>query len=399
MKTPSFLTKIKSRIAALFAVMLTSALCMASTPQITPQVGWHVDVTTVGSNVRFYAPSQIALKGGYVYTMVPAGFTEVFANIKQAATSYVVTLANSAGLVINADAPDLSAISTGFFTKGPETFRKQVNSWNLDKYGIRVYKRVKQPIKLPKLSAKGGPRPYRTNDDSSGNGFKFTDRELKVNQSKWDFTYNPEEFRNTYLQDESEQPEYQQALDQISKEYLAAINDSAMGSGTYNSSGTTAAAIATGYLTIIANEISGSAITPVVTGSISTSNAVTKVETLVSAMPAWMRERTDVKILCSYDVFDKYKTHYRASFGFTFQPSAIGKYIVDGTNIELVPCSWMGSSQRLIGTIDGNLVAGTDSDAISVHPSIKMDQIEVRLKMAVGLQIADLEALIVNDQA
>ena len=387
----------------LFALMLTSALCFANPPKLVPDKTWHVDVTTVGSNVIFFAPSQVAVKGADVYYLVPCSVTEVLQNAEHAATALVtkvaVATAQATGAILNADAPDLAAISTGFFTKGPETMRKYVNELNFEKFGIRVYKRVSKPIKLPKLSAKGGPRPYRTNDDSSGNGFKYSDRELKANQSKWDFVYSPEEFRNTYLQDDSDKPEYQQALDQIAKEYMAAINDSAMGSGDYNASGTTAAAIATGFLTIIADEITATNITPIVTGSISSSNAVTRVETMISNMPAWMRQRTDVKILCSYDVFDKYKAHYRTLNTYGFQPRETDKYFVDGTNVQLVPASWMGSSQRLIATVDGNLCAGTDGDAISINPSPKFDQIEVRLKMPIGFQIADLEALLVNDQA
>ena len=61
--------------------------------------------------------------------------------------------------------------------------------------------------------------------------------------------------------------------------------------------------------------------------------------------------------------------------------------------------SWMGTSQRLILTVGGNLIVGTDLEGVEVAASMRRNIVEVRQMMAVGLQIADLEALVVNDQA
>lgn len=295
---------------------------------------------------------------------------------------------------------DVSALTTDLAKAGPELFQKNVNEFDFT--GIKVYKAVKMPLALPKISAAGNPRPY-TAADNFEDGALFTDRVLTVNQSKWDFPIDLEDFRNTYLNEflgKADAPSGTQFIvDQVSKEYMAAINDSAMYGGTYNSSGTTAAALATGFGTIIANEITATTLTPVNTAVISASNAVTEIEKILAGMPAWMLKK-NVIIYCSHAVFQRYYKHYRATYGFTFQPNPVtGKYSLDGyPNIELTPVSWMGATGRVIATLPGNLIMGTDSDRIQVYPTPYLNTIKVRLTMPLGFQIADLEALVVNDE-
>lgn len=400
------LSKFRNKIAFLFAAMLTSAFCMASIPNLTPDVNdtWKVEITTAKANLVVYTQLAPQTSNQQVYTIEfiknSAGVLEdMKERTKNVAYNALQLFAYKTGAVMFADAPDLSAITAGFFTKGPEVFRKKVNSLDLTADGIAVYKNVSGPITLPKLSAKGGPRPYRTNDDSSGNGFKISDQILTLRASKWDMIFSPKEFFNTIYDDSSDKPFYEQGLDQMANEYYAAIYNSVLGAGDYNSSGSTAAAIADGWLTIIADKITATELTPVVTGTITSSNAVTKVELMKSAMESWMRQM-GMNIYCSYSVFDLYVTHYRTTYGYNFVKNPNGKYVLDGTNnINLVPQGWMGSSQRLIATVDKNLVFGTNGNSIGVHPSMKFDQIETRLTMDVACAIADLEAIIVNDQA
>ena len=299
-----------------------------------------------------------------------------------------------------AEAPDLSLLSTSFLKFGGKVFRKRVSDWNMAGKGILVMKNIKQPTALTKLSAQGGPRPYRAQDDTTSNGVAFTDRILTVRQGKWDFDFDPEKFRNTYLASDSDKPFYMEALDQISKEYLAAIIASTMGAGNYDAAGTAAVALADGFLTIISDEVTATNITEVVTGAITAENAVTKVELLAREMPAWARERDGFRVLCSYDVFDMYADHYRAMNTYKFEPGADGKYRIDGfSKAYLQAEEFMGSSQRLIATVDNNLVVGTEGDSINVAASARRNILEVRAMMPIGFQIQDLAALKVNDQA
>jgi hypothetical protein len=105
------------------------------------------------------------------------------------------------------------------------------------------------------------------------------------------------------------------------------------------------------------------------------------------------------RILCSYDILSKYRIHYRTLNGFGFNKNERGGYQLDGVNGVLEPQAWMGTSQRLILTVDNNLVFGTDIEGISMHPTPYLNYLKTRLMMAGGCQIKDLAVLTVNDQA
>lgn len=296
--------------------------------------------------------------------------------------------------------PDLSALSSSFLKFGGKIFMKNVNEADFKGQGILVYKNVKQPIPLTKLSATGNIRPYREQDDAGSNGVEYTDRILTVYNSKWDMDVDPEKYRNTYLADGTDNPFYQYVLEQVAKDYMAQINDSAAYLGVYNASGTTAAAIATGWGTIIANEITATNLTVVVTGAITAANAVTKVELVVkdAQVKPWMRKK-GMKVYVSYAVFDMFLSHYRTLNGFAYMPGQNNEYKIDGINAVLTPVSWMGTSQRVIVTVDNNLCVGTDGESVKVAASVRRNIIELRPMMPIGFQIADLDAIVVNDQA
>jgi len=299
-----------------------------------------------------------------------------------------------------AEAPDLLAITSAFVKFGGPIFRKKVNELELRKKGYLVMKNIKAPVPLTKLSAQGGPRPYRAQDDTAGNGVAFSDQILTVRQSKWDFDFDPEKFRNTYLAIEGDKPYYAEALDQIAKEYLAAINDSTLGAGVYDAAGTTAADLADGFLTLVAQAVIDGDLTETATGVITANNAVEKIELIARAVPAWMREREGFRIKCSYDVFDMYCDNYRANNNYKFEPGADGRYRIDGFAKGFLDADTiMGSSQRLIATVDDNLVVGTDGEQIKIAASMRRNIIEVRAMMPIGCQIQDFDAMVINDQA
>lgn len=298
------------------------------------------------------------------------------------------------------EAPNLAALSTSFLELGPKIFRKNINALNLSDQGILVYKNVKTPQALPKTSVSGGPRPYRAQDDTADT-FTVADRILTVNQSKWDFDIDTEKFRNTYLAKyKPGAPSFAEwIIAEVSAAYLSAINNSTIYLGAYNASGTTAAALATGWGTTIAAEITATTLTPVTTTAITTgATAMAAVQAMASAAPAWMREK-GYRIFCSYTVFDFYAQQYAATFGYQFNADATNRYRINNQNAYLQPVSWMGTSGRLIATIDDNLVLGTDGDSIQVATSVRRNIIESRLMMPIGLQIADLDALLVSTQA
>jgi hypothetical protein len=297
--------------------------------------------------------------------------------------------------------PDVSAIATSFVEFGGQIIRKRVLEWNLRSQGIQVRPNVTAPQVLPKLSAVGGPRPYRSQDDTAGNGVKYTDRILTAFNSKWDHDFDVEEFRNTYLAAGVTDMSFAQAAtEQIAKEYLDQIQKNTLWLGVRNGAGANAAAICDGWGTIIAAEIVATTLAPVATGVINVTNALDSVEAVVEACPAFMRAALDsIIIYCSYSVFDLYTKNYRTANGFGFNQSATGDYKLDNKNAILRPVAWLGTSQRLVATLAGNLVFGTDAENIRVAASVRRNIIESRPMMSAGCQINDLDILIVNDQA
>jgi hypothetical protein len=293
-------------------------------------------------------------------------------------------------------APSLTALETAF-VQGANIFRKNVLGWDLRGKGIQVRTNVVAPQALTKLSAVGAPRPYRTQDDF-GTGPDFSDRTLTAYQSKWDYEFDPENFRNTYLATLPDAPFEAAAVDQVSKTYLDTITRLTLWAGVRNGAGTGAADLCDGWGTIIAAEITATNLTPVVTGAIASTDAVTKVETLAEGVPLWMREMGFV-VLCSYNVFDKYKKHYRTLNGFGFEKGENQEYNLDGINAVLRPVAFMGTSQRLVATLPNNLVFGTNVEAVETFPTPHLNIMKIRHMMPVGCQIQDLEALVVNDQA
>jgi hypothetical protein len=160
--------------------------------------------------------------------------------------------------------------------------------WDIRNAGIEVRTNVKAPQALTKLSADGAPRPYRIADDF--NGATFTDRVLTVYMGKYDMQLDAEDLRNKYLATLPEFPFEQFAVQQAAKQYLDAVTPSTLGLGVYNAAGSTAAVdLWTGWLSIIAAEITATTIAPVVTGAITSANAVTKVEQVADAAPTLVK--------------------------------------------------------------------------------------------------------------
>lgn len=293
-------------------------------------------------------------------------------------------------------APTLTALETAF-VGGATVFRKNLLTWGLREKGIQVRVNVNTPQALTKLSASGGPRPYRSQDDFNG-GAEFTDRTLTAFQGKWDHDFDSENFRNTYLADLPDMPFEDAAVDQVSKTYLDSLIRQTLWLGVRNAAGTGAADLCNGWGTIIASEITATNITPVVTGAVTAANAVTQVELVCDSMPIWMKEKSYI-VYCSHNVFEKYCKHYRALNGFKFDPGVTGDYKLDNKNGVLRPVAFMGSSQRIVATLPNNLVFGTDAERIAVHPTRHLNILKLRHMMPAGCEIQDLEALYVNDQA
>jgi len=291
---------------------------------------------------------------------------------------------------------DLSALTTAF-VGGAEVFGKEVLDWDIRELGIQVRTNVNTPQAMSKLTTDADPQPYRKQDDFSGG--TFTDRVLTAYQSKIDLELDAEDFRNTYLAELPEMPFEAFAVQQSAQQFLDVVYTDTLWLGVRNGAGTAAADICDGWGTIIAAEIiSGDLTNVIATNAISASNAVTEIEKVTNGTSAKMKQKGGI-VLVSYTVFQHYRTHYRATYGFSFNPNQEGSYMIDGTKFKMVPCAFMGTSGRVVVTYPGNLVFGTDLERISMHPTPHLNLLQTRLLMPAGCQIRDLDVLFVNDQA
>lgn len=159
-----------------------------------------------------------------------------------------------------------------------------------------------------------------------------------------------------------------------------------------------------GFAKIIADEITASNITGIVTGAISNSNALDKIELMYKDLTIAHRNAGGV-VRVSYDVYEKYLTHEK-----TVYPNVLDQKMGDmvktiygsGGKWVIKPATWMGTSQRIIFDVKAeNLVVGTNITATpGVTKTVEtLHGYKSVAKWLLGCQISDLEVLYVNDQA
>jgi hypothetical protein len=164
--------------------------------------------------------------------------------------------------------------------------------------------------------------------------------------------------------------------------------------------------ISSGWGTIIAAEITAGNIAGsnlVVTGALSSSNTMDKVELMVNNMTVAHRNLGG-QILLSPVSYKKYIDQEKATFTAALdQRMGEGRKTVYGyPKWEIKQATWMGSSSRLIATQKNNLVFGTnvESDMTKAAKTIEtLHGTDTVVKWVQGTEIADLETLYVNDQA
>ena len=176
----------------------------------------------------------------------------------------------------------------------------------------------------------------------------------------------------------------------------------------------TAEAVAIGLKTILEAEITAANVSEVATGAIASgADALTKLRQLFRSMtPAY--KSNDIIIHLSHtdlefymdgaeDKITKYTMHEVSNI------ARKGLIPLIGTNGKgwLKPATWLGTSRRIIaepmmgGQPKGaNLVMGTDllSDANQIATKDELWTLDAGIKMVLGWQIANLDALAVNDQ-
>lgn len=352
---------------------------------------------------------------------------------------------------------DISAIQNYAGTYAPKIITQIVNGLDLAK-DLTVRRNLNAPVNLPKYSAADGFRPIDTSiEEPDGQSGAFGIRKLTPRVGMKILKIVPEDLRGTYLSDildpnAKELPANfaQYFWDAQIKKLSAEINNNsyfgvdsndilAYNAGTaYNvgdrflfadksfyqvvtatSAGQTPvtnaakfkkinnSSVAKGLGTIIAEEYAGlPSRNKITTGALDATNAFDKVTSFYMSLPEEIRP-VGGTVYCSQSTYDKYSLHALSKFTNGIQdlkiPGKVGSSIFgsDG-NWMLKPCTWMSGSGRLIGTLEGNLVMGTNqtSDFNSIGNIVPfLHGYRAIMKMVLAFQIADLEVLFVNDQA
>ena len=161
--------------------------------------------------------------------------------------------------------------------------------------------------------------------------------------------------------------------------------------------------ISKGWGKIIADEITASALTPLTTGALSSTNALDKVEIMYNGMTVAHRKLGGV-IYLSHANFRNYLIHERATYGSQATPDMANgvKTVYGDAKWVIQPATWMGTSGRVIATQKDNLVFGTnmETDPGKVAKTIQtLHGYRSVVKWYQGCEIADIETLYVNDQA
>ena len=351
---------------------------------------------------------------------------------------------------------DAIAKWAGLYSK--KMFSQMLNQLDIFK-DLNVDRLVSRHGKLlPKFMAQGGLRPLNTNITSNGpNQRKWSGRKLFVWDAMKIFNVKPDDLISSFQSDmlapgaiqvPFAQWFWEKEMEKLASEvndnfYLAESTEGALpfdNGAAYTFSATAPQYVTFGELediyklkatttagqtplthaakwekfnqkgicngpgTIIAREITASKITPIVTGAITSSNALDKVELMYNSMTVPHRNKGGI-VFMSPDVYRKYLDHERTKYGNTVASPDFGdgkKYVYGtGKKWELKECSWMGSSQRIIMTQFENMTVGTNLQA---NPGItksveNLHGTDSVSKFLLGFEISDLENFYCNDQA
>jgi hypothetical protein len=271
---------------------------------------------------------------------------------------------------------------------------------------------VKNTIKLTKLTVKDGIRGYREDFDSADDDLSYSGTDLSTTLLKRDLKINPLKYRSTWMSlvmkpgvnvDDLPFAKYtnEAIMAQIAQEvqrglYYAVKGDESTLVKCFDGPGTLIAKAITAE-----TNAAGTGLTPVATGAITNTNAVSKFELMVSSLPTEYIEN-GCEIDASIDNVRKFQEDYRERYGKYKEKDEKGQLVVNDTGglVVIKPRGWMKTSGRLIATPAENKLVGVDGlgDMDKIITDYELEIIKYRILFAMGFQFRDLKAMRVNDQ-
>jgi hypothetical protein len=291
-----------------------------------------------------------------------------------------------------------------------EAFRKALKESTRGLF--TTYGSIIDEVPLMRLRTGSVLKPY-----ASGGGFTaasdalvFSAQILKARRCSFDISIVPLDLYQSWIgQVEGAPPGSpfdipleQFIMDAITERVIDDL-ETAIWSGTYNASGTTAAATMSGILTLITAAIASTEIPAgnVYDGEvIDASNAFDQVKGIRALIAPEYRQK-EMYCLMSQSVADLYLEAYRAEVGAVVYNKSFDQMYVEGTRAKIIVVPGMGTSQRVIFTPKENLVYGYDVDGIGSN--IEVQPFNRTLKIMgdfrAGVNFCDGQVIWTNDQA
>lgn len=309
---------------------------------------------------------------------------------------------------------DITALNTtlgAYFRKSKtELLTRALMGMDIDDR-ITVWDDCKDEVPIPRLFTDDLVKPANdTTFAASTNALDFSARILKVRRWKVDLLLIPGALEKSWLgaykkkgSDAYDMPFEEYVMREIITRVNENIRMKALFGGTYNAAGTAPVDIMDGLKKIIADEITATTITPVVTGALTSANVVDNVYLTYDDLDEAVKAMS-TQMLMSPSVFDMFVRKWRSLYGSNNNYGGINQneFQLDGTNCMLKREPGLGTSQRLITTTKSNIIYGVDS--LGEENDIKSQVFERSIKLMIdaksGVNFADIGDgyLAVNDQ-
>lgn len=338
-----------------------------------------------------------------------AGLDPIVSGFVMVATSLATSLPKG----ILATSIDISALATALGAYHREHRDELVSEILLDDdftNDLEVMDDCTDEVPLPSLALTDLIKPANpTTFEPTANALAFGARTLKVRGIKVDLQLIPQVLEKTWLgkmkkpTDPLEMPFEKYILQYIGSKIKENLRLKAIYAGVYNGAGTTPATTMDGFLKLIADEITATNITPIVTGAITAVNVVDKLEQTYDGLgEAYKGVPTIMKV--NPQIFDWYNRRYRLDFGANqdYKGMDRNRRSLDGTMCEIVREAGLGTSQRLMTSVKENFVYGVDSASGYTIDIQKFDRtLKILIDFKAGIQFKEIHAraLAVNDQA
>lgn len=274
---------------------------------------------------------------------------------------------------------------------------------------LEVLDDITDELPLPNLALTDLIKPANpTTFAPTANALAFGARTLKVRGIKVDLQLIPQVMEKTWLgkmkkaNDPWDMPFEAFIMDYINSKIKENLRLKAIYAGVYNAAGTTPATTMDGFLKLIADEITATTIAPIVTGAITATNVVDKLELVYDGLgEAYKGVPTIMKV--NPQIFDWYNRKYRLDFGPNQDYKGMERLRrpLDGTLCELVREPGLGSSQRTICSVKENFAYGVDTlngYSMDVQKFDRTLKILIDFKAGVNFKEIHARALAVNDQ-